>query len=74
MKSFNSFVCEKSESDNKSKYDKIIKDLEKLNKDGGDVKEIIAMLKRSRDLKESFEDAINVEAISNVLRENNIEV
>ena len=74
MKSFNSFVCEKSESDNKSKYDKIIKDLEKLNKDGGDVKEIIAMLKRSRDLKESFEDSINVEAKSNFLRENNIEV
>ena len=54
---FKSFINEKDTSKlNMIKYDKLIKELERINSKGNeDVKQAIASLKRGRDLKESPE-------------------
>lgn len=77
MKTFNIFVSEKSNINDKKKYDRLIKELESLNdKDNNiidkNVKEIIAFLKQARDLKESFADTISNDMISEFIKENKV--
>jgi hypothetical protein len=45
-------ITEKVKEIDKSKFDKLIKEIEKLNSDNENVKRAIAMLKRERDLGE----------------------
>jgi len=60
---FNRRIVEKANNKNKSKINKLIKELEILNAKGKeDVSDLIATLKRERDLKENktFDDIVLV--------------
>lgn len=65
MKSFRIHIAEKSD-DNK-KFDDLIKKLKELNPDNKTAKEIIALIKKARSVKESFDDMIQREEISELL-------
>jgi ribosomal protein L18E len=51
---FSSIISERVKTNNSNKFDKLIKELEKLNTGNNEhVKQAIAMLKRERDLREN---------------------
>jgi len=71
---FSSIVSEKTKSRNKDKFDKLIKELERINTGNNEhVKQAIALLKRERDLGESvlldylFSKTINEDIINELL-------